>query len=181
MHYWRMSMACSLLVAFAAGAAVVYKWTDADGVVHYSDQSMPGAERIVTSSGSANGNGIGDASRGPTTGTPTKAPAAALDYTRFAVASPAKEQVFFGEELVPVRLQLEPGLKTNQTITWHLNGKQLDDQGTDSLGFALKGLPRGTYAITATITDSVSGESQSADSVTFYVKQPSELEPLRKK
>ena len=36
-------------------AAVVYKWTDADGVVHFSDQPVPGAEKIVTDSGSSHG------------------------------------------------------------------------------------------------------------------------------
>ena len=36
------------LAAFAAQAAVIYKWTDADGVVHFSDQPVPGAEKIYT-------------------------------------------------------------------------------------------------------------------------------------
>jgi hypothetical protein len=179
MHLRRLWIALGLFAAFAAGAAVVYKWTDTEGVVHYSDQAVPGAEKIVTSSGSA--NGIGGSTRSPAN-TPTKVPPTGLDYTAFAIESPAKEQVFFGDEIVPVRLRLEPGLKPNQTIAWHLNGKQLTDQPPDSLGFALQGgLPRGTYAVAATITDMVSGESQSTDSVTFYVRQPSELAPLHKK
>jgi hypothetical protein len=89
--------------------------------------------------------------------------------------------VFFGDEIVPVRLHLEPSLKPNQTITWHLNGKQLTDQPPDATGFALQGLARGTYAVAATVTDLVSGESQSTDSVTFYVRQPSELSPQHKR
>jgi len=31
-------------MAPAAHALVVYKWTDAQGVVHFSDQPVPGAE-----------------------------------------------------------------------------------------------------------------------------------------
>ena len=38
-----------------------------------------------------------------------------------------------------------------------------------------------TYAITATITDPQSGESRSTESVTFYVRQPSELSPQHQK
>jgi hypothetical protein len=179
MHLRRLWIALGLFATFAAGAAVVYKWTDTEGVVHYSDQAVPGAEKIVTSSGSA--NGIGGSTRSANT-TPSKAAPAGLEYTAFAIESPAKEQVFFGDEIVPIRLRLEPGLKPDQTITWHLNGRQLTDQAPDALAFALQGgLPRGTYAVAATITDTVSGESQSTDSVTFYVRQPSQLAPQHQK
>lgn len=164
-----------LFAVFAAGAAVIYKWTDADGVIHYSDQAVPGAEKIVTSSGSA--NGVGGPTRPPTTSTPSKAPPVGLDYSVFAIESPANGQVFFGDEIVPVRLGLAPALKPNQEIAWHLNGAQLTDQSPEAVAFALQSLPRGSYVIAATITDTVSGESQSTDSVTFYVRQPSELAP----
>jgi hypothetical protein len=177
MHLWRLWIAFGLFAAFAAGAAVIYKWTDADGVVHYSDQPVPGAEKVVTSSGSANGIG-GDAhsAAAPTT---DKSPASGVDYSVLVVASPAQEQVFFGDDVVPVRLQIEPALRPNQSITWHLNGKQLDDRA-DAPSFALQALPRGTYVIAATVTDLGSGESKSTDSVTFYVRQPSELAPQHK-
>ena len=43
-----------ILAAFAAQGADIYKWTDADGVVHYSDQPHPGAVKIAgTNSGSS--------------------------------------------------------------------------------------------------------------------------------
>jgi uncharacterized protein DUF4124 len=175
----RLWIALGLFAAFAAGAAVIYKWTDADGVVHYSDQAVPGAEKIVTSSGSANGVGGGAHAQANTTS--TNAPPIGLDYTVFKIEAPAKEQVFFGDEIVPIRLSLEPGLKPNQTITWYLNGTQLTDQVPQATAFALQNLPRGTYAIGAVVTDLVSGESRSTDSVTFYVRQPSELAPQHKK
>jgi hypothetical protein len=175
----RLWIALGLFAAFASGAAVIYKWTDADGVVHFSDQAVPGAEKIVTSSGSA--NGIGGGARAQANTTPTKAPPTGLEYTVFKIEAPAKEQVFFGDEIVPIRLSLEPGLKPNQSITWLLNGTPLSDQAPEATAFALQNLPRGTYAIAATVTDLVSGESRSTDSVTFYVRQPSELAPQHQK
>jgi hypothetical protein len=177
MHLWRLWIAVSLFAAFAAGAAVVYKWTDADGTVHYSDQPVPGAEKIVTSSGAA--NGIGGSVRSTAATAVTKGPASGLDYSVFAIESPAAEQVFFGDDIVPIRLHLEPELKPDQSITWHLNGKQLDDKA-DAVSFALQALPRGTYAIAATVTELASGESKSTANVTFYIRQPSELAPQHK-
>jgi len=166
-----------LFAAFTAGAAVVYKWTDADGVVHYSDQAVPGAEKIVTSSGS--GNGIGGPTRAVTVGAPPAKVAAGLGYSVMNIESPTAEQVFFGDEIVPIRIHLEPGLKPDHSLTWQLNGKPLDEQA-NATSFSLQLLPRGTYAIAATLTDPTSGVSQSANSVNFYVRQPSQLAPLNK-
>jgi hypothetical protein len=174
MHLWRPCLVLCLFAAFAAYGAVIYKWTDSDGVVHFSDQPVPGAEKIVTSSSTS--NGIGGAVQRGTTPSQIPAKPTAMSYTTFSIDSPAKEQVFFGDEIVPVRLTLDPGLKPNQSITWHLNGKELDDQPPSAVSFTLQSLARGTYVIAATITDSVTGESKTSDSVTFYSRQNSELE-----
>ncbi len=176
MHLWRLGIALPLIAAFAAEAAVVYKWTDSDGVVHYSDQSVPGAERVVTSSSSA--NGVGGPTSAPAAAAPAKSP---LNYQVMTIDSPANEQSFFGNDAVPVHLHLEPALQPDQTITWHLNGKPLEDRAADAVTISLEGLTRGTYAVAATVTDMQSGQSQSTDSVTFYVKQPSLLSPQHKK
>ena len=167
------------LAAFGSQAAVVYKWTDADGVIHYSDQPVPGAEKIYTASSTSGSAERGSAASDSSTPS-TKKQAAGLGYTEFAITSPTADQTFFGDEVVSVNLSLEPALKPEQTITWHLNGKQLDDQGPTTAHFALPHLDRGAYVIAATITDQVSGDSRTSDSVTFYVRQPSELSPQHK-
>ena len=180
MHHWRLWIALGLVAACAADAAVIYKWTDADGVVHYSDQAVPGAEKIVTSSSSS--NGIGGGAHAPSVATPgKKAPTSRLEYTAFAIESPTREQVFFGDELIPVRLRLDPDLKLNQTIGWYLNGSPLTDQPPTSHSFTLQSLSRGTYQISATLTDTVTGETQNSQDVTFFVRQPSELSPQHRR
>jgi len=156
---------------------VVYKWTDASGVVHFSDQPVPGAEKIVTA-----GTNTMKASSPPGAppGVPGSARADSTPATQvFQITSPAPGQSFFGDELVAVRLDLSPPLRPGQTITWHLNGKELEEQGTTATQFTLPRLDRGTYAIAATITDQQTGESQSTASVSFFVRQPTELAPLR--
>jgi Domain of unknown function (DUF4124) len=163
------------LAAFGGQAAVVYKWTDADGVVHYSDQSVPGAEKIYTAGGTSAGRG--SAATDSTPAAPGAKKEGALSYAEFAIISPTPEQTFFGDEVVAVNLNLQPGLKPEQTITWHLNGKELEET---SAHFALPHLDRGAYVIAATITDQASGESRTSDSITFYVRQPSELSPQHK-
>jgi hypothetical protein len=179
MHPWRPWIVLASLAAFAGHAAVVYKWTDADGVVHYSDQSVPGAQKIYTAT-STTASTPAAAPAGPTApdshGAGAPKAAAPLGYTQFSITSPAPDQTFFGDEVVGVHLTLQPDLKPDQVITWHLNGKQLEE-GPTSTQFGLPRLDRGTYILAATITDQGSGESMTSDSVTFFVRQPSDLGP----
>lgn len=179
MNVWRYAIAVAVLASFAAGAAVVYKWTDADGVVHFSDQPVPGAEKIVTSGGASNGISAGPAAGPVMMSRPRNGPGQAV--ASLVIESPAKEQVFFNEDVVTVRAHVEPGLQPTQTITWSLNGRPLAGQAPAGLSFALPALARGTYTLGAIVTDTATGGSQTADSVTFYVKQPSELAPQHKK
>jgi len=161
----------------AAQAATVYKWTDADGVVHYSDHPEPGAEKIVTATGSSRGSST-PASSGSASAAKPKAPAAVPRFNQFAIVSPTNEQTFTNQP-VSVHLSIDPGLKPQQAISWSLNGNALSEP-PDATEFTLEDLPRGTYSITATVTDQASGESKSADPVTFYVVRASLLSPTRK-
>ena len=163
------------LAAFAAQAAVVYKWTDSDGVVHFSDQPVPGAQKIYTGASNTAVSVPTDQNAGSAADTEKKT--GALDYAEFSIASPSPEQTFFGDNSVNASLALSPSLKPGQIITWHLNGTEVGDQGGAATAITLPHLDRGTYTISATVTDPATGESRSTNQVTFYVRQPSELSP----
>jgi uncharacterized protein DUF4124 len=175
MHPRQSWLALSLLTALSVQAAVIYRWVDSDGVVHYSDQESPGAERIVTSAPNtaASGPRAAAAPQGA-----RKPSSSSLNYAEFTITSPTPEQTFFADDPIGVHLNLSPGLKSGHSIAWHVNGRQLDDQ-VDAISFVMPRLDRGTYSVMATITDQ-QGESQSSNSVTFFVRQPSALAPLRK-
>ncbi len=180
MHLCRSWVVFGLLAAsltpLTGRATVVYKWTDADGVVHFSDQPVPGAEKIVTSGGTT---------RGILTDTAPAEPAdkpkrtESLAATRFAISSPAQQQTFSGDQPVIVHLAMEPELKAGQTITWTLNGATLANQ-PDPTQFTLTDLGRGSYTLEASLIDAASGESKAAEPVTFNVLRPSILSPQHK-
>lgn len=159
-------------------AAIVYKWTDADGVVHFSDQPVPGAEKIVTDGGS---RGILNA---PMPGAPQgEKPKAAtpLASTRISIASPTPEQTFSGSEVMYASATVDPELQPNGpiSISWSLNGAPVAE-AEGSTHFALPDLPRGVYTLSATLTDAASGTTKSADPVTFNVLRPSLASPQHK-
>jgi hypothetical protein len=176
MQLWRQWMAFTALTAlgmFAASATTVYKWTDADGVVHFSDQPAPGAEKVAIGPVKLYGT--------PTASAPAQAPKkpviaakpARLGYTSIAISSPVAEKTFFNEA-VPVSLVVLPGLRDGDAITWYLNGALQEEKGAS---FTYDHLDRGAYSLYATITDTNTQESISTDPVTFYVREASLLSP----
>ena len=179
---WILVGACaSWLVPFAARALVIYKWTDAQGVVHFSDQPVPGAEKVLTSSAPEHAGILGQtASTGPAAQPAKTKTEKTLSTTTVAIASPAPEQTFTGGESVPVSLAVDGDLKPSWTVVWTLNGAQVQGQAPTATSFTLTDLARGVYTIEATVTDASTGESKSADAVTFNVLRPSVLSPQHK-
>jgi Domain of unknown function (DUF4124)/Bacterial Ig domain len=171
-----IALGLSALVT-AAPAAVVYKWTDADGVVHFSDQPVPGAEKIFTSGAGTRGILSQPTQSGGSADRQQKPPAPAVQH--IAITSPASEQTFSGDQPVAVSLSVEPALTATQTVTWTLNGAEVS-QAPNATQFTLPDLARGSYTLAATVSDSVSGESKSADPVTFNVIRPSVRSPQHK-
>jgi len=180
MHLCRTRIALGLFAVIATlvtvQAAVVYKWTDADGVIHFSDQSVPGAEKIVTSSGTSHGVNLSVSSGAPAA--KPKAPGTAL-ASQLVIDSPAHDETITGNQPVNVHLTVEPELKRSQSISWYLNGNPLT-QAPDATQFTLDDLPRGTYTLGATLLDQQSGETKNAENVTFYVVRTSLLSPTHK-
>jgi hypothetical protein len=179
MRHLRIWIAFGMLAAFAGNAAVIYKWTDADGVVHFSDQPVPGAERIEVGQAPRVGT-FGEKPPPPSRTVAKPNPSKPADYTQFEISAPTPEQVFFGDDPVNAHLNLDPGLLPNHLITWYLNGSAQSDQSPEAASIILKQLPRGTYTLSATVSDAVSGESRNSDPVTFYVREPSALSPQHK-
>ncbi|MFO1468907.1 MAG: DUF4124 domain-containing protein [Steroidobacteraceae bacterium] len=182
-----LGLVMAVLWVTAVPAATIYKWTDSNGVIHYSDQPTPGAERIITQSGPApSKSSTSSGSQFSRSAAPrrpsgkTEPNDTAVDYTEFEIDAPQQDQTFH-EPSVNVRLRLEPALKPGHLVSLYLNGKLVENQPPKSTQFALTDLPRGAYTLIASVMDASSGESKSTTPVTFYVQQPSLLSPLRRK
>ncbi|HEX4151301.1 MAG TPA: DUF4124 domain-containing protein [Steroidobacteraceae bacterium] len=163
----------------AVRAAVVYRWIDADGVVHYSDQPVPGAEKIITATGT--GNGILNQTPPGTAPADQPRKPTSLGSAVVSITSPAQGQTFSGAEVMAAHLSIEPEVSPEHpmSISWTLNGATVGE-ADGATSFTLPDLPRGTYTLAATVTDPQTGESKSADPVTFNVLRPSLLAPQHK-
>src|ERR1700716_4309572 len=98
---WKPWIVLASLAAFAGQAAVVYKWTDSDGVTHYSDQPVPGAEKIFTAGSPTPAGSVPSArTASPAGSAPQRNVAPGLNHNQIAITSPLPDQTFFGDDVI---------------------------------------------------------------------------------
>ena len=181
---WLVVVAVALLAAGIAPAGapgtVLYKWVDADGVVHYSDQPHDGAEKIKVakpqtySAPPAPPRASVTPSQRPATGQPAQPaqPGAVTQYTRVSLVSPSNDDVYTNTDgRVGYTVAIEPGLGTGHQIWILLDGQRVDGAATGSTDGTLTGVERGTHTLVAEVVDLAGRILGSSETVTFNVNQ----------
>jgi hypothetical protein len=103
-----------LLAALAAQAAVVYRWVDADGVVHYSDQPVPGAQKIITAGKQLNGYAAPASSSTPNVQPPTA--------TQFVLPNPGRGTFAIAATIID---QTTGEAQTTPSVTFYVHEPSL--------------------------------------------------------
>ncbi|MGB5511675.1 MAG: DUF4124 domain-containing protein [Woeseiaceae bacterium] len=164
-----------LLGVLASGSALAqaYTWTDADGVVHYSDRPQPGATEVDLGKYSApQGNSL---VRKPL---PRRAGTADDDdstfrYDSLAVASPAAEETLWNiEATLNVSLALSPALQSGHRVRVYFDGTPQEVSG---MSFQLQGVYRGAHNLQAEVVDQAGNVLIRSQPSRFYVQQTSVL------
>ncbi len=173
--------ACLLASASQAQEAKkeLWKWTDANGVVHYSDVPGPGATKIDLS--------VAEPSTRPATAPPPvtgarpapppKPAAATTVYDSLEIWEPENEASFFEADVtVTVRIRSDPERAAEDSLVLYLDGEPV--QGSpNATDYTLSGLDRGGHTLTAQIVDAQGKEKIRSASVVFYIKQVTVIPP----
>jgi hypothetical protein len=163
----------ALLGLFVAAAATadVWRWVDENGVVHFSDTPVEGAERIDVSESSR--------TTGARVFTPapqiapdaTAAPEAPEEfrYESLTVASPAAEETLWNiEGTLSVSLALTPGLQSGHQVRVYFNG---ESRMVNSTSFTINEVYRGVHNIQAEVLDATGKLMIRSQPNRFYVQQ----------
>jgi len=164
------------LLSGIALADTVYKWVDADGVTHYSDQPNPGAKQIELSPTNV-------VSSEPVTAPSTSKPAAAAPpgaaYS-CVIFRPENDEVFLNTSTISARMRLNPELAPGDQVAIAIDGKRVPNQPTGALEFVIPNVERGTHTLSAAVYDRTGTQQLCrTDSVTFHVRQPSVQAPVK--
>ena len=164
-----------LLLSSLALAATVYRWVDEDGVVHYSDQPHPNAEKLQVhaaqtykpSALDTPGGGGGGASPG----------AAPAPYQGCAIVQPQNGQAFANVDSLTVVVQTDPQLHQGDKVYVTVDGQALNGGNPTGQQFVLSPVDRGTHTAQAQVKDSTGAVQCQTPPVTFEVHQNSLLNP----
>ncbi|MGI9201086.1 MAG: DUF4124 domain-containing protein [Woeseiaceae bacterium] len=143
-----------------------WKWTDDEGVVHYSDVPVDGAEQVHLSEYSKKtGARISES----TDLTRREEEPEEFTYETLAVTSPTAEQTLWNiEGNLPVSIAVSPNLMRGHRIRLYFDGNAQDLSGTS---VTLTEVYRGVHNLRAEVIDATGRVITISEPVRFYVQQ----------
>jgi len=165
----RMIFTLMWLLCPVAFATTVYKWVDENGVVHYSDQPHPNAQKLQVQgvqTYTANAGALpAPAAHEPET------KASANPYRGCAIAQPQNQQNLPNAESVFIRVQTDPSLRPGDRIFMSMDGSPLNGGNATSISFNVTPIDRGEHIVQAQVRDNAGQVLCQTPSVTFFVQQ----------
>jgi len=162
----------AFIATLAAGAvlAQAYKWTDEDGVVHFSDRPQEGAERIqLPSDGRRPPPPPRTVSSAAATAGAAPEEAAVFRYESLTIGSPLAEETLWNiEGVLNVTLNLQPALQAGHRIRVFFDGTP---QYVNRTSFQIEDVFRGVHNIQAEILDESDTMMIRSMPNRFYVQQ----------
>jgi len=166
----------TLLPGGWCAATEVYRWTDEDGNVIFSDVPREGAEQIE----------IGEVSTVPAQrvpppqggGSEASATKAGETYTAVRITAPADEATIRNQQKLDVRVNVEPALDigAGHRVQFYFDGEPYAEPVAGT-AVVVQPLERGTHQLGAAVIDAAGDTLRRADTLTIYVHQQSVLNP----
>ena len=172
----RPALVCLGLLSAAAladngGTTTVYKWVDPQGVVHYSDQPHPNAQKLEVRGAQTFSALPAPAASPMPAPQETQSPAAA--YQGCAITQPTDQESLMNVSQATAVVQASPQLRAGDQVRLFVDGKQVPGSGT-AFTFSVF---RGQHSVQAVIEDSTGQIVCETSTVTFFVHQPSIQNP----
>src|SRR5579872_5911503 len=170
-----------LLATTGALAATVYKWTDENGVVHYSDQPHENAEKVQLKAPQTYSAPKTPALPANRAGQVKPPPPPAPAYRSCEISEPVNDQMYMNTTTVTAAVLLQPAPRPGDQLAVTLDGQRVPGVPMEGGPFTISPVDRGTHSIQAAVLDSQGQPVCQSHSVTFHVHQPSLLAPVRPK
>jgi hypothetical protein len=167
----RITFTLICLACSAALATTVYKWVDENGVVHYSDQPHPNAQKLQVQGVQTYSASASSLPAAAAAAAPESKPASANPYHGCAIAQPLNEQNLPNAQSVFVRVQTDPVPRPGDRIYMVMDGQGLNGGNATGMSFNVTPIDRGAHTVQAQVKDSAGQVLCQTPPVTFYVQQ----------
>jgi len=162
-----MLLGCTL-----AFAQTVYKWTDENGVVHYSDQPHANAEKIRVQTAQTY-----KAQPAPAPAAPSGEPAttSTQPYQGCAIVQPGADAELANADSLTIVVQTDPQLRPGDRVYVTLDGASLNNGQPTGAQFNLAPVERGQHTLQALVRSSDGRVLCQTPGITYTVQQNSIL------
>ena len=175
-----IAVICCALLATTATAQQIYRWVDAEGVVHYSDQPRENGQAqsaetvdIAVPPGISNPTRIISIGGDPNQAEESEQEAALDAYRNVAIAEPDEQQVVWNiATRLPVRVTVDPPLAGSHRIQFLLDDQPIGEP-TSETATTISPVYRGEHRLTPVIIDADGNTVFTGNPTTFYVQQAS--------
>ena len=161
-----------LLAASTAAAQEAYRWVDDEGVVHYSDKPVDGADRILLPAPNVavtRRTTAPTASARPSEQPDEPAEEGPFRYESIEIVAPGAEETLWNiEGILNVSVALEPGLQQGHQVRAYFDGERQEVRGTS---FQLQEVWRGVHNIQVEVVDETGQLMIRSQPNRFYVQQ----------
>ena len=159
-----------LLAANAVWAQEAYRWVDEEGVVHYSDTPVEGAERILLPTPNVAVTRPTQRAAAPASGDqPDEAEEGPFRYENIEIISPRAEETLWNiEGILNVTVAVEPALQPGHQVRAYFDGEQQSVTGTS---FQLQEVWRGVHNLQVEVVDETGQLMIRSQPNRFYVQQ----------
>lgn len=157
-------------ICTVAWSATVYKWTDDNGVVHFSDQPNPKAEKIQVQGAQTYGAQAAAVAPPPPSASQSTAPPAGPAVC--VIDTPAGGQVYLDANSVSGHVTVANGGQGAQP-SLRLDGQDISSILSSNGSFAVDNLPRGEHTLTLQVSNAKGEMTCEARPVTFSIRQRS--------
>jgi hypothetical protein len=154
------------------GRTTVYRWVDAQGIVHYSDQPHPNAQKMEIS-GAQTFSALPLPQSSTNSAAPVQTQPSAPAYDSCSISQPADQQMLMNVNQTTAVVQTSPQLRPGDQVHLFIDGKQIPGSGI-SFSFPVV---RGQHSAQAVIEDNSGTIVCETSTVTFFVHQPSVENP----
>ena len=161
------------LLAAAAASADVWRWVDENGVVHFSDTPVEGAEQVDVSASARTTGARVYRDTSPSTATAgDQQPAEEQEtfrYQSLTIASPAAEETLWNiEGILSVSLSVSPALQPGHRVRVYFDG---EPRMVNATSFTIDEVWRGVHNIQAEVLDETGRLMIRSQTNRFYVQQ----------
>lgn len=160
-------------------AAEVYRWTDENGVVHFSDRPMEGAEVIrLPEAQTFSAPAPQRRTQRSDAGNQQPDQQGGAEYAQLSIIRPLSDQVLRNTGgIVEVIVNLEPALKRGHRLQIVLDGEPVETLTAGRTKTQLREVFRGQHTLIAEVRDSAGGVVDTSEAVKFTVQQTSIQNP----